>query len=172
MKKTENIVIWGAGVVGRAVYEELQQYPEIQVAAFGDNSVQKQGTACCGKPVLSLAQVAARGDISAVFLGIKANNQELAPQLEKALGIPVYSDFQALIHRFLCARISIDITGWCNARCTWCTTGRKNRDGITRGGVYAPGAISTDLPSFKGHWSHLSQQRDPFVRLGRAVLES
>lgn len=45
--------------------------------------------------------------------------------------------------------VYFDISGKCNARCPWCTTGRKNREGVKTGGFIEPDLFAKALSYMK-----------------------
>ncbi len=120
------IVIWGAGKIGEQTFQQVKQYNMMDVVAFGDNDVEKHNSYCCGKKVYGISQIKDMGEnIDGVIIA-SVHYEEIYTQIKDALKVPVYKN----IGVFLGRRASIEISGWCNAKCKWCATGIKNRSHI------------------------------------------
>lgn len=121
----KNILIWGTGQRGQEAFEKLSRYTEsYNIVAFGDNDVNKIGKTFYGRPIWGSGMLEHNGKIDSIFIA-SASSKEIRTQLEKIAAIPIYDDMEYL----LLPRMSIDISGFCNAKCKWCVTGRKNRKG-------------------------------------------
>lgn len=122
--KVKNILIWEP-TEGQDAFKKLSQYTEVyNIVAFGDNDIHKIGTTFYGKPIWGSSMLKQNGKIDGICIASSAS-KEIREQLEKMVAIPVYDDIDYL----LLPRMSIDISGFCNAKCKWCVTGRKNRKG-------------------------------------------
>lgn len=65
-------------------------------------------------------------DIDLIIIA-SAAREIIYKQLEYSLkkSIPIYKS----VEQYIFKRIFIDITGFCNAKCKYCSTGRANRNG-------------------------------------------
>lgn len=117
------VIIWGAGYKGKNLAKEIEQnYDCLDVTGFGDNDTKKIGNFYDGVIVYRIDEVKKnQKDIDCVIISIP-NEENLYKQLVGELEIPIYRDVFELMNK----RFSIDITGWCNGKCKWCYTGRKN----------------------------------------------
>lgn len=123
--KVRNILIWGTGQRGQEAFRAFSQYTELyNIIAFGDNDKNQIGKTLFGKPVWGINMLKQSGKIDCIFVASSAS-KEIREQLEKVVAIPSYDDMTYLILE----RMSIDISGFCNAKCKWCVTGRRNRKG-------------------------------------------
>lgn len=119
----KNILIWGTGQRGGEAFGKLSRYPEAyNIVAFGDNDVNKIGKTFNERPVWGSNMLIQNGNIDLILIASSAT-KEIREQLEKIVTIPIYDDMAYL----LLSRVSIDISGFCNAKCKWCVTGRRNR---------------------------------------------
>lgn len=130
MNNRARILIWGAGNLGKGVYEKLSQYKTIDIIGFGDNDSAKVGTLYCGLPVVSIdGLIEEQKNIDFVIISVFAY-EAIYDQLSKIVDVPVYRNYGDFYSEILSFRCSIDISGWCNAKCKYCYTGRKNRECI------------------------------------------
>ncbi len=119
----KNILIWGTGQRGQEAFKTLSRYTELyKIAAFGDNDINKIGKTFYERPVWGSDMLKQSGKIDCIFVASSAS-KEIREQLKKVVAIPIYDDMAHLVLQ----RISIDISGFCNAKCKWCVTGRRNR---------------------------------------------
>lgn len=120
--RKSNILIWGTGVRGEDVYQMLKQHRGYRIVAFGDNNKEFWGKEKFQKPIMGPKDILGFTDLDCIIIAA-ADAQEIKKQLEQITSIPVYCNIDDL----MISRISIDISGFCNAKCKWCVTGRKNR---------------------------------------------
>lgn len=121
MKK--NILIWGTGLKGEKVYSLLSDHREYCVIAFGDNDAKMIGKTKFGKKIYDLLDISNLNNLYGIVIA-SASFKEIRKQLEQIVkDVEIYENIDELMY----TRISIDISGFCNARCKWCVTGRKNR---------------------------------------------
>jgi MoaA/NifB/PqqE/SkfB family radical SAM enzyme len=136
MKKKIRVLIWGAGNMGEKVYKKFLNSGDIEVVAFGDNSVSKIGTIYCDLPVVSVDNVVENQQNIDFIIISTFDYEPIYKQLTEVISIPIYCNYGAFYMEILSFRCSIDITGWCNAKCKYCYTGRKNRLGISTEKTY------------------------------------
>lgn len=121
----KNILIWGTGQRGKEAFKTLSRYTEVyNIAAFGDNDINRIGKTFYERPIWGSDMLKQNGKIDRIFIASSAS-KEIKEQLEKIVSTPIYDDMEYL----LLPRMSIDISGFCNAKCKWCVTGRRNRKG-------------------------------------------
>lgn len=121
----KNVLIWGADSKGQKALDILSRYEKsYNIVAFGDNNVNKIGGTFCERPIWGSNMLKQNGQVDLIFISAYAK-KEIREQLEKIVTIPIYDDMEYL----LLPRMSIDISGFCNAKCKWCVTGRRNRKG-------------------------------------------
>lgn len=121
MKK--NILIWGTGKNGEKAYKHLISHRDFFVIAFGDNDVRMYGRKKFGKDIIGPLDVQKLQNLQAIVIA-SAHVKNIHKQLESIISdIPIYDNIEDLIY----TRISIDISGFCNAKCKWCITGKNNR---------------------------------------------
>lgn len=120
--RKSKVLIWGAGVHGKEVYQALEQHRRYETIAFGDNNAELWGKRKFYKPIIGPEAILRIPDLDYIIIASAARN-EIKKQLEQITSIPVCSNIDNLMIR----RISIDISGFCNAKCKWCVTGRNNR---------------------------------------------
>lgn len=131
----KNVLIWGAGVWGRKAFDILSPYKDAyHIVAFGDNDSNKIGKMFCNRPVWGIDMLEQDKQINLIIIAAFAAKmaEEIRKQLEKVVLIPIYA-YDDIVNQLLLPRISIDISGFCNAKCKWCVTGRKNRRGKSTG---------------------------------------
>lgn len=126
----KNILIWGAGIWGRKAFDMLSLYQDAyHIVAFGDNDGDKIGKIFCGRPIWGSETLKRDRQVDLIVVAASAVKMiEIRKQLEKTVSIPIYV-YEDIMNRLLLPRISIDISGFCNAKCRWCVTGRRNRRG-------------------------------------------
>lgn len=117
------ILIWGFGNRGKNLAKKIEkEYDYLELIGFGDNDTEKIGNQYGNVAVYGIEEVERnQKNIDCVIISIP-KEEDLYQQLIKKLVIPIYRDLLELTNK----RFSIDITGWCNAKCKWCYTGRKN----------------------------------------------
>ncbi len=131
----KNVLIWGAGVWGKKAFDILSPYKDVyHIVAFGDNDSNKIGKMFCNRPVWGIDMLEQDKQINLIIIAAFADKmaEEIRKQLEKVVLIPIYA-YDDIINKLLLPRIAIDISGFCNAKCKWCVTGRKNRRGESIG---------------------------------------
>ena len=145
IKGNKRIVIWGTAVRAQITYDLLKNYHELEVIAFGDNAEKKQGSIFNNLPVIGVDQLAF---FKPDYIIIASTNyiNEIYKQLTETVDLPIYLD----IYEFLFKRFSIDISGWCNAKCKWCSTGRKNLRGKSEQNYMS-------VESFENIYNHLCE---------------
>lgn len=135
MKK--NILIWGTGLKGDKAYGFLERHREYCVIAFGDNDIKMKGKKKYGKIIYNSLDVCSIPNLAGIVIA-SSSSKVIRKQLEHLVkDIEIYDNIEELMY----TRISIDISGSCNAKCKWCITGRKNRRG---GQVVADSYINID----------------------------
>lgn len=128
VKKELKIIIWGVGNKGKYRAKQIKEnYEYLELAGFGDNDTEKIGNCYDDVMVYGIEEVKRKQEnIDCVIIAVSdADVDDVFQQLVKELKVPIYRDIFELTNK----RFSIDITGWCNAKCKWCHTGRKNRMG-------------------------------------------
>lgn len=120
--KKDNVLIWGAANAGKETYMILNEYNSINIIGFADNNKLKRGRIFCGKRVFSLIEVIEQLEIDYIVIA-SMYYEQIYYQLTTILDVPIYKNVLELVD----FRVSIDISGWCNAKCKWCVTGIKNR---------------------------------------------
>lgn len=123
-EKKLKVVIWGIGDRGKKLARQIEKnYDYLELIGFGDNDEDKIGKSYDGIAIYGIEEIRRnQKNIDCVIISI-LKEEKLYQQLVKELEIPVYRNVFELTNK----RFSIDITGWCNAKCKWCYTGRKNR---------------------------------------------
>lgn len=121
--KKNNILIWGTGARGEEAYQVLKHHRRFEVIAFGDNNEEAWCKHKFHKPITGPEGILDFADLDGVIIAA-TSGEEIRKQLERIITIPIYRNIDELMIR----RISIDISGFCNAKCKWCVTGRKNRN--------------------------------------------
>lgn len=124
-KENLRIIIWGFGNGGKRLSEEIENYDYLKLVGFGDNDTRKIGCCYGNIKVCGIEEIKRnRENIDCVIIAVpQGDSEDLYQQLISELEIPVYRNISELVNK----RFSIDITGWCNAKCKWCYTGKKNR---------------------------------------------
>lgn len=121
----KNVLIWGAGKRGQEYFNKLLKYQNAyNIVGFGDSDINKVGKIFCGKPVLGSSMLERDRQIDLICIASSAS-REIREQLVKFVEIPIFDEIDQLI----LPRVSIDISGFCNAKCRWCVTGRKKSEG-------------------------------------------
>ncbi|WP_312430329.1 radical SAM protein [Lacrimispora sp.] len=133
--KFRNVVIWGTAERGKITYNLLKDKSEINIIAFGDNNINKQGKEYCGKKVLGISDIVDLQDLDCIVIASQYS-VEIYDQLKNVVKVPIFVDVWKLLNIPIYVEISevlemnatIDISGWCNAKCKWCATGIQNRE--------------------------------------------
>jgi molybdenum cofactor biosynthesis enzyme MoaA len=125
------VLIWGAGLRGKEAYRLFDRHNGYEVVAFGDNNKMLWGKTVCQKPIIGPMDVVKNKEIDSIFIA-SSYAEEIKLQLKELVDIPVFDNIDDLV----IGRISIDISGYCNAMCKWCVTGRKNRENSGRQALY------------------------------------
>lgn len=142
----KSIIIWGTKYVGQKTFNILQEYQDLQVIAFGDNDPKQWGKTCCGKNIISAEEVLKLKDLDGIVIAASSKYvAEIYAGLAGMVEVPIYRD----VYELISMRASIDISGWCNAQCKWCATGKKNRSGVLAEHTYI------SLEKFKKIYEHL-----------------
>lgn len=127
MGSRKNILIWGTGLKGQKAFDTLIQYTQTyNIVAFGDNDKNKVGKYFCNREIIDATKLCQCVNIDMIFLATSAK-RSVREQLSSLVSVPIYDDIDKLIFPF--PRVAIDISGFCNAKCKYCVTGRKNRKG-------------------------------------------
>lgn len=116
-----NILIWGAGKQGEELYEMLSSCRNCEIIAFGDNNEKLWGSEKRCKPVIGPDKIVNLSKLDCIVIAALAV-EEIREQLKRITTVPILDSVDELFFK----RISIDISGYCNAKCKWCVTGRKN----------------------------------------------
>ena len=117
----ESIIIWGAGYRGHLAYQYLKKHRRYKVVAFGDNDAKKQGNFIEGILVIGEQDLVRYSEVKYIVIASEYFC-EIKKQLQGKYRFKVIESIEKIMN----TRIVIEITGWCNARCKWCVTGRSN----------------------------------------------
>ncbi len=109
--KKDNVLIWGAANAGKETYMILNEYNSINIIGFADNNKLKRGRIFCGKRVFSLIEVIEQLEIDYIVIA-SMYYEQIYYQLTTILDVPIYKNVLELVD----FRVSIDISGWCNAK--------------------------------------------------------
>lgn len=124
----DNILIWGAGTKGGDVYREYQEFLKdsrrYRIAAFVDSNPALRGTKKLGCMIIGPMDICKVQNLAGIVIA-SIYEDEIRKQLRKITDVRIFGQVEELMY----TRISVDISGFCNARCKWCVTGRKNREG-------------------------------------------
>ena len=124
MNYKKNILIWGTGLKGQRAFDVLTQYENTyNVVAFGDNDKNRLGRFFYNKEIIGAEELCEYNNIDIILLATSAKDSD-RKQLQPLVSIPIYDNIENLIF----PRVAIDISGFCNAKCKYCVTGRKNRE--------------------------------------------
>lgn len=117
----KRVVIWGAANAGQTAFDLLSGIDSVSVVAFGDNNKELQGNSYNDLPIIGMDSICS---ISFDYIVIASINyeDEIYRQISLFCDKPVFKNVAEILYK----RFSIDISGWCNAKCKWCSTGRKN----------------------------------------------
>lgn len=122
----DNILIWGAGIKGGDVYREYQEFLKdsrrYQITAFVDSNPALRGKEKLGCTIIGPMDIGKVQNLAGIVIA-SIYEDEIREQLRKITDVRVFEQVEELMY----TRMSIDISGFCNARCKWCITGRKNR---------------------------------------------
>ena len=118
----KKLLIWGIGLRGEEAYRAVEMLRGYEVAAFSDNNKKFWGTKKFGKPVIEPQKILSFENLDGVLIAANAV-EEIRMQLKNLTELPVYQS----VNDLWIQQISIDISGFCNAKCKWCVTGRNNR---------------------------------------------
>lgn len=118
----KRILIWGAGQRGEDVYQLLKMHKSYEIVAFGDNNKELWGKEKFHLPIVGTEDIVNFRDLECIIIA-SVDSIVIEEQLKQITDVPVYRNAGDLVVQ----RISIDISGFCNAKCKWCVTGQKNR---------------------------------------------
>lgn len=142
-------MIWGTKEKGQRAYKVLKNSRSYEVVAFGDNDPNMIGSELFGIPVIGISDLNIRRDLDAVVIASRYF-REITSQLREVIEIPIYSTYTELIYD----EVYVDISGCCNAKCKWCMTGKKNREGGA-----SNHQVFMDFDSFKKLYNYLYKTR-------------
>ncbi len=139
-------LIWGAGKKTAATLCNEELFKNLDVVGVADNNESKIGKDYHGYTVWGIKDVIERKDCFDCIIISVEKFKDIHEQLTKAIDVPIYTGADEL----LCRRCSIDISSRCNAKCSYCYTGRKNN-----GGFEADPKDDLTLDEFKRIHRHL-----------------
>lgn len=119
--KNEKCIIWGAGYGGRKAYSYLNNIEQIEILCFCDNNSELWGATIDDVPICDFFSLKP-DSYDYIVVGVLNAVDEVCEQLYRITDKPIILNWKEMVER----RFSIDISGCCNARCRWCSTGRKN----------------------------------------------
>lgn len=124
-EKAKRALIWGSKETAKYYYEELKNIDSIVVVGFADNAIENTNRKLFGLPVIGISQLKTI-EFDIIIIASYTFHKSIYEQLIEVITCPIYESMEELVGR----RFSIDISGWCNAKCKWCCTGRKNREAV------------------------------------------
>lgn len=120
--RSKSILIWGTGIRGEEAFRALEGHRAYDIIAFGDNNEELWGKEKFQQPIIGPKDLRNCQDLDCIVVA-SACTDDIIKQLTQITNAPIYRSINDIMY----ARISIEISGFCNARCKWCVTGRKNR---------------------------------------------
>lgn len=116
----EKCIIWGGGDGGRLTYKILKGLDFIDIVAFCDRDEKLCGSSIGNIPVLRFSEIS-KNDYDYIIIAALTASQEIYDNLIGQTNKLIYKS----VHDLLGRRFTIDISGWCNAKCKYCATGRR-----------------------------------------------
>lgn len=144
------IAIYGAGKWGKTIVQILQKTKDISVEFICDSDEKKWGKNY-GEFIISQPnRIFEEKDLDGVFISILSDNNVEKYILNKRK-IKIYKK----IHELVAETIYWDISGICNAKCKYCSTGYNNRNS-NRLNCTTNSFMNLEL--FKRNYSHLYEK--------------
>lgn len=142
----KNIAIYGAGVYGWYAYRLFSGTNGIKVAAVYDSNEKKWGNEIDTLTVMSPQEIKFE-NLDGIFIAIRNAGDEADVEnfLLSVCRVRIYKNIYDLVPE----TVYWDISGFCNARCKYCITGRNNRKNINKNNNYM------NLDSFIRYYNHL-----------------
>lgn len=140
------IAIYGGGVLGKYAYRLFSGSNGMKVVAVYDSDKKKWGKEFETLTVMSPQEIRAE-NLDGIFIAIRNTNDadDVESYLLSACNVRVYKKISELVPE----TVSWDISGFCNARCRYCVTGRNNRKDINNN------TACMNLENFIKYYNHL-----------------
>lgn len=142
----KKVIIWGAGQRGKRAVEFLEQSRVYKIVGVGDNNVTRWKENFCGYKIINCDELKGLIDVDLIVVA-SGYFQEIKEKLVHYTDVDIINGVEEIAF----TRISIDISGMCNAKCKWCVTGRANRE--NRKGI-RPG-LYMSMKTFSDLYNHL-----------------
>ncbi len=142
----QNIAIYGAGAYGRYACRLFSRSNGVKVAAVYDSNEKKWGKEF-GTLTITSPQKIKAGHLDGIFIAIcDADGADAVENfLLSVSDVRIYRNISELVPE----TIYWDVSGFCNARCRYCVTGRNNRRNMNKN------PVCINLENFIKCYNHL-----------------